>query len=240
MGSRLLLLLLLSSVCCQDPGDTFPSCLTANTTWLQENIFHITQDVGGAEECQQICRNTSSCLGSTWTSEMFEVIPRACFLFNATEEEVPCHNCFSGRLVQKEKPLCYVILFWVCNKVCLQVHLSALVQVFLESVRLIPTTSWPYFLIYLTSRSVHKYAQTPITVDFTHSLEMKTLWGISSIQIPVYFLRGLCLLFSSCQTFGTNCIDCTTGFLECDICDFDNMVNGECGELLIEYINSFP
>ena len=42
--------------------------------------------------------------------------------------------------------------------------------------------------------------------------------------------RHTCLLYSGCEVFTTDCEDCTTGKLECDICTFENMLpDGSCG-----------
>ena len=42
--------------------------------------------------------------------------------------------------------------------------------------------------------------------------------------------RHTCYLYSGCEVFTTDCEDCTTGKLECDICTFENMLpDGSCG-----------
>ena len=42
--------------------------------------------------------------------------------------------------------------------------------------------------------------------------------------------RHTCYLYSGCEVFTTDCEDCTTGKLECDICIFENMLpDGSCG-----------
>jgi len=41
--------------------------------------------------------------------------------------------------------------------------------------------------------------------------------------------RHTCYLYSGCEIFATDCEDCTTGKLECDICRFDNTLpDGSC------------
>ena len=39
----------------------------------------------------------------------------------------------------------------------------------------------------------------------------------------------MCFLFSSCDLFVDNCVDCVSGVLQCDVCHFqDTMPDGSC------------
>ena len=43
-------------------------------------------------------------------------------------------------------------------------------------------------------------------------------------------LTNLCLLFSSCDTLDEKCDGCVTGSPGCELCSFDNTVDGQCGK----------
>jgi len=43
-------------------------------------------------------------------------------------------------------------------------------------------------------------------------------------------LRNICILYSSCDILDEDCIDCTTGTVDCDTCDWDDtQPDGSCG-----------
>jgi len=42
-------------------------------------------------------------------------------------------------------------------------------------------------------------------------------------------LKNLCLLFDSCNSFYEECDACVTGPRECDICSYEDTINGSCG-----------
>ena len=97
----LLLLLLLLPIlpsACYTPGDSFPSCLVANTTWEQSGVFQVTPNISSPEDCQQLCRATDTCTGVTWTTQHSGIQPLTCLLFSTLGEEVACNDCVSGGL----------------------------------------------------------------------------------------------------------------------------------------------
>ena len=84
--------------------------------------------------------------------------------------------------------------------------------------------------------------------SFTLTWEREIIWGIylkgscqkcgnfwekrkmCDYKIHPASHRHTCYLYSGCEVFTTDCEDCTTGKLECDICTFENMLpDGSCG-----------
>ena len=79
------------------PGDTFPSCLQANTTWQESGIVDIAVNIATPELCQQLCLDNSSCAGITWLTAEAALFPLACYMFSGIDEPTePCKNCVSG------------------------------------------------------------------------------------------------------------------------------------------------
>ena len=88
----LLLLLLLQTAAATT---TFPSCLTANTTWDSSLITSFTPDIPSPELCQQLCVDSPPCQAVTWTSPATR-LPFSCLTFSTTTTELPCTDCVSG------------------------------------------------------------------------------------------------------------------------------------------------
>jgi len=78
------------------PGDTFPSCLQANSTWDQRYVSDIIQNVLTPEACQSICSEKTTCAGVTWTTGDSDIIPFSCLLFSELKSTAPCSDCVSG------------------------------------------------------------------------------------------------------------------------------------------------
>ena len=89
----LLLLLLLQAAAA---STTFPSCLTANTTWDSSLITSFTPNIPTPELCQLICEDSPPCKAITWTSPQATVLPLSCVTFSNTTLELPCSSCVSG------------------------------------------------------------------------------------------------------------------------------------------------
>ena len=89
----LLLLLLLQAAAA---STTFPSCLTANTTWDSSLITSITPNIPTPELCQQICVDSPPCQAVTWTSPQATGFPLSCATFSNATTELPCPDCVSG------------------------------------------------------------------------------------------------------------------------------------------------
>ena len=88
-----LLLLLLQAAAA---STTFPSCLTANTTWDSSLITSITPNIPTPELCQQICVDYPPCQAVTWTSPQATGFPLSCATFSNTTSKLPCTDCVSG------------------------------------------------------------------------------------------------------------------------------------------------
>ena len=94
MAPLLLLLLLLQGAV---TSTTFPSCLTANTTWDSSNITSFIPNIPTPELCQQICLDSPPCQGVTWTSSDASPFPLSCYTFSTTPTTLqPCTDCVSG------------------------------------------------------------------------------------------------------------------------------------------------
>ena len=89
----LLLLLLLQAAAA---STTFPSCLTANTTWDSSLITSFTPNIPTPELCQQICVDSPPCQAVTWASSDASPFPLSCYTFSTTTSELPCTHCVSG------------------------------------------------------------------------------------------------------------------------------------------------
>ena len=89
----LLLFLLLQGTAA---STTFPSCLTANTTWDSSLITSITPNIPTPELCQQMCVDSPPCQAITWTSPQATGLPLSCVTFSSTTSELPCTDCVSG------------------------------------------------------------------------------------------------------------------------------------------------
>ena len=89
----LLLLLLLQAAAA---STTFPSCLTANTTWDSSLITSITPNIHTPELCQKLCLDSPPCQAVTWASSDASPFPLSCYTFSTTTSEIPCNNCVSG------------------------------------------------------------------------------------------------------------------------------------------------
>ena len=89
-----LLLLLLLQVAAA--STTFPSCLTANTSWDSSLITSITPNIPTPELCQQICVDSPPCQAVTWTSPQATGFPLSCATFSNATTKLPCSNCVSG------------------------------------------------------------------------------------------------------------------------------------------------
>ena len=89
----LLLLLLLQAAAA---STTFPSCLTANTTWEFSTDTSFIFNIPTPELCQQYCVDSPPCKAITWRSLETSGLALYCVTFSTTTTELPCTNCVSG------------------------------------------------------------------------------------------------------------------------------------------------
>jgi len=188
----LLVLLSTSLAASLNPGDlTVPSCLQANTSWDQNDIYSVLIDFENPEKCQEACQEDPACAGFTWTDENSDVVSLACVLFSNLGEETSCQNCVSG------PPECRCVVPGECE---------------------------------VTGENV-----LDVVTDVASEKECASLCA-STDQCTAYTfmgelnpLRHMCFLFSSCDLFVDNCVDCVSGVLQCDVCHFqDTLPDGSC------------
>jgi len=76
-------------------------CVVEDTTWVEDDVIDILEDIPDYPACQQACARTDNaqCTFFTWYSNQHEESPLTCVFFRSTAEEVACEHCISGPAV---------------------------------------------------------------------------------------------------------------------------------------------
>ena len=160
------------------------------------------------------------CLGFTWLTEEAPLHPLSCSLFDSTPpQSQACQFCISG------PPLCSCSMAGECE---------VLGENFIDVEGRVDSEGDCYDIC----------NKTDGCNVFTYLGEGNHLrnYSASSSDIKNVTFRNTCYIFNSCDIFTNDCIGCTSGVLECTICDFGHtMADGSCrGETFNKAYTSKP
>ena len=217
------LLLLLPLPClAYKPPDPFPSCLIANITYEQTDILDVLTDCRTPEICQESCAALEDCRAVTWISDQSSLLPLGCLLFSQLGLNM----------------MNTLMMMNLMMKTLMMMMIPGPELPCLNCVSGPPTCSC----------SIEGECKTgPNTViDVHHDIpsepDCRTICGETEGCVAYTFfgpsnpLSNLCILFNDCTEVIEDCLDCLTGFLPCNTCDFGDTVNDQCGEKFFSLI----